>query len=206
MDSSWNSRAPTRRMDVRRHLKWSSGSTQPVSVSVLVSGDPVIFNLAWKISERLAIAAAMASSSSRAGSERSRRVSRNSGVATVDFSDESGSSGPEEDSLSSEFSTDSDKALNQPRTYSSAWRWIFFFLIYRVFERLRGDRACCHGYYLYPQGLYVLWARLDASRCTARAVLSKTETGGRSQHDAKSANFFFCCANNFLRVLLKLLG
>lgn len=80
----------------------------------------MIFNLAWKISERLAIAAAMASSSSRAGSERSRRVSRNSGVATVDFSDESGSSGPEEDSLSSEFSTDSDKALNQPGTYSSA--------------------------------------------------------------------------------------
>lgn len=92
-----------------------------MSVSVLVSGDPVIFDLAGKISERLAIAAAMASSSG-AGSERSRRVSRDSSVATVDFSDESGSSGPEEDSLSSEFSTDSDEALNQPGTSSSARR------------------------------------------------------------------------------------
>lgn len=92
-----------------------------MSVSVLVSGHPLIFDLAWKISERLAIAAAMASSS-RAGSERNRRVSRDSSVVRVDFSDESGSSGPEEDSLSSEFSTDSDEALNTPGTSSSARR------------------------------------------------------------------------------------
>lgn len=84
----------------------------------------MIFDLGGKIRERPAAAAVMASSS-RAKSERCRRVSRESSVSTVDFSDESSSSGPEEDSLSSEFSTDSDEAL-KTCVFGNFFAFLFF--------------------------------------------------------------------------------